>query len=77
MYYSKAQLNAISRNYTRIAQQQRREALEKLKTNEPQKYEYFLKSKYKTLLWFNRFLARFNDINDAFLQIEKQNKKAV
>ena len=75
MYYSKAQLNAISRNYTRIAQQRRREELEKLKTNEPLKYEYFLKSKYKTLLWFNRFLAKFKDINEAFLQIEKQNKR--
>ena len=31
MYYSKAQLNAISRNYTRMAQQRRREELEKLK----------------------------------------------
>ena len=40
-------------------------------------FEYFLKSKYKTLLWFNRFLARFNDINKAFLQIEKQNKRGV
>ena len=72
MGYTKAQLNAISRNYTRIAQQKRREELEKLKTNDPKKYDYFLKSKYKTLLWFNRFLQKFEDINEAFLQIEKQ-----
>ena len=77
MYYSKAQLNAISRNYTRMAQQRRREELEKLKINDPKKYEYFLKSKYKTLLWYNRFLAKFKDINEAFFQIEKQNKKEV
>ena len=77
MKYTKAQLNAISRNYTRMAQQKRREALINLQRNEPKKYEYFLKSKYKTLLWFNRFLAKFNDINKAFLQIEKQNKKGV
>ena len=72
MKYTKAQLNAISRNYTRMAQQRRREELEKLKTNDPKKYEYFLKSKYKTLLWFNRFLAKFEDINEAFSQIDKK-----
>ena len=72
MKYTRAQLNAIRRNYTRMAQQRRREELEKLKTNNPKKYEYFLKSKYKTLLWFNRFLAKFKDINKAFLQIDKQ-----
>lgn len=72
MKYTKAQLNAISRNYTRMAQQRRREELEKLKRNDPKKYDYFLKSKYKTLLWFNRFLAKFEDINKAFLQIDKQ-----
>ena len=77
MYYSKAQLNAISRNYTRMAQQRRREELEKLKINDPKKYEYFLKSKYKTLLWYNRFLAKFKDINEAFLQNKKKNKKEV
>ena len=72
MEYTKAQLNAISRNYTRMAQQKRREALANLQRNEPKKYDYFLKSKYKTLLWFNRFLAKFNDINEAFSQIDKQ-----
>ena len=77
MKYTKAQLNAISRNYTRIAQQKRREELKKLKTNDPKMFEYFLKSKYKTLLWFNRFLAKFDDINEAFKQIEKQNKRGV
>ena len=72
MKYTKSQLNAISRNYTRMAQQRRREALINLQINEPKKYEYFLKSKYKTLLWFNRFLAKFEDINEAFSQIDKQ-----
>lgn len=72
MGYTKSQLNAISRNYTRMAQQRRRETLINLQINEPKKYEYFLKSKYKTLLWFNRFLARFEDINEAFSQIDKQ-----
>lgn len=72
MKYTKAQLNAISRRYTELAQQQRRNELEKMKKEEPQKYEFFKMSKYKTLDGFKNFLEKMQDDEKAFAQIQKE-----
>ena len=72
MKYTKAQLNAISRRYTELAQQQRRNELEKMKKEEPRKYEFFKMSKYKTLDGFKNFLERVKDDEKAFAQIQKE-----
>lgn len=72
MKYTKAQLNAISRHYTELAQQQRRNELEKMKKEEPQKYEFFKMSKYKTLNGFKNFLEKMQDDEKAFAQIQKE-----
>ena len=71
MKYTKAQLNAISRRYTELAQQQRWEELEKMKKEEPRKYEFFKMSKYKTLDGFKNFLEKMQDDEKAFAQIQK------
>lgn len=72
MKYTKAQLNAISKRYTELAQQQRRNELEKMKKKEPRKYEFFKMSKYKTLDGFKNFLERVKDDEKAFAQIQKE-----
>lgn len=72
MKYTKAQLNAISRRYTELAQQQRWDELEKMKNEEPLKYEFFKMSKYKTLAGFKNFLEKMQDDEKAFAQIQKE-----
>ena len=72
MKYTKAQLNAISRRYTELAQKQRWDELEKMKKEEPRKYEFFKMSKYKTLDGFKNFLEKMQDDEKAFAQIQKE-----
>ena len=72
MKYTKAQLNAISRRYAELAQKQRWDELEKMKKEEPRKYEFFKMSKYKTLDGFKNFLEKMQDDEKAFAQIQKE-----
>lgn len=67
-YYSKAQLNAISRYYTRKAQEYREQELERLRNNDIELYQLFKSSDYKTLHWF---MVKFRKLHESIDEMTK------
>ena len=73
--YTKSQLNAISRYYTEQDRKWRAEQLERYKHDDPEGYELFCKSKYKTLVWWEKFCKRVPNREEQRKIVEKGAKK--